>query len=94
MHAQIRPDRLSHAQLELDLINALAACVRLSKAGCILRSAHIHDGIPVVVVDRRPPLRDLAAGCLRADATGADYHANLDGVRVAWHEPPRVRRAA
>ena len=77
----------AHGQLELDMLNALSACAKLSRAGCTLLSAHIHAGLPVIVVDRRPALSDLQPRGLRSDRRGADYHAELHGIKVAWHEP-------
>jgi hypothetical protein len=68
-------------------------CGRLLAAGCGIRSAHSHGGRPVIVAEGRPPLKDLAPCCLRADGSGADYHASVDGVLVAWHEAPRARWA-
>jgi len=68
---------------------AMAACVALCQAGCRLQSVHCHDGRPVIVIDSRPGIPDLRPVSLRVDARGADYHAALKGVMVAWTEPRR-----
>lgn len=78
-----------HAQDDIAILETTAACVRLRESGVEILGAHVHGGMPVIVVDRRPPIEGLVPGCLRCDRDGTDYHACLDGVRVAWHEPPR-----
>ncbi len=68
---------------------AMAACIALCRAGCRLRSAHCHDDVPVITVDRRPPIRHLRPQLLSRDAHWSDFNAPIMGVMVAWSEPRR-----
>lgn len=89
--AHARQCRTNPQQTEHEILSALSACVRLSQAGCRILCAHVHDGLPGVIVDRRPDIPGLTPGSLYADWSGAYYQARLGTVGVSWTEPRRAR---
>jgi hypothetical protein len=89
--AHARHCRVNPQQTEHEILSALSACVRLSQAGCNILAAHVHGGLPGVIVDRRPDIPGLTPGSLYADSSGAYYIARLGNVGVSWTEARRAR---
>lgn len=74
-----------HRKHPLPLWRTFWCLLRAQRAGHRIMAAHAHDGLPVILLDRRPAWIETYAYI--SDQCGVQYGVAMDhGVRIEWIE--------